>query len=131
MSDLATQSNEQLIDLYVDLSRQQGAAMEKEDTRKYNRLYDKVGAVRRELRKRGDDVRQKTLIPLLKRAPGESVLDYSSSQRRYNAAMDLMAIAPDLAKATLEELANSPLQDYRVHAGMAMLDLERGIWKPC
>jgi len=129
-NDLANLSNEQLIDAYIDLSRQQGVATRKEDIRKYNRLFDKVAAIERELRKRGDDVRKALLIPLLKLSSGESRIDYEAAQRRYNAAMELMAVAPDPAKATLEELAESALQDYVVRAGMALLNLERGRWKP-
>jgi Domain of unknown function (DUF2019) len=130
MSDLTTLSNQQLVDAYVELSRQQGAALLNEDTRKYNHLFDKVNAIYRELRKRGDDVRKAMLIPLLKRAPGESVIDYGTAQRRYNAAADLMGVAPDLAKPILEELANGALQDYCVRAGMDLLRYEKGAWKP-
>ena len=129
-NDLANLSNEQLIDAYIDLSRQQGLATEKDDTRKYNRLFDKVAAISRELRRRGDDVRKTMLIPLLKRSPSEATFDFKVAQRRYNAAMDLMAVAPEIAKPTLEELANGPLIDYRARAGGALLHLERGIWKP-
>jgi len=126
---LADLSNQQLIDEYVDLSRQQGAALEKDDTQKFNRLFDKFVPVREEIRRRGDEVR-KELIPLLKRSPDESRLDYGAAQRRRNAAFDLMAIVPDLAKATLEELAKSPLLDISARASLSLSNLEDGIWKP-
>ncbi len=123
-------TDQQLTDAYVELSRQQGEALLKEDTRKYNRPFDRVDAIGREHRKRGDDVRKTQLAPLHKLSSGESRIDWGTAQRRYNAAMDLMAVAPDLAKATLEGPAKGPLQDYVVRAGMSLLNLERGRWKP-
>ena len=127
MSDLSELSIDQLANVFTELSRQQGDAMQVEDTTRYNRLFRDLDAVRKELRRRGDDAR-KVLIPLLN--PQDSASPYQSAQVRLNAAVELKAIAPELAKAALQSLAAHGPRKYRGIAGMSLSFDDEGISKP-
>ena len=129
MSDLSALSKEQLAELFAELSREQGDAMQVEDTKRYNRLLDKLDAVKKEIRGRGDDAR-KVLIPLLEASARDSISPYQAAQTRFNAAVELKAVAPELAKATLQSLATHGPRKYRGMAGMSLSFDAEGISKP-
>jgi hypothetical protein len=125
MSDLTGLSNEQLVAAFVEFSHEQGAALKNEDTRSYNRLFDKLKPIEEELRKRGDEVR-KGLIPLLKATP-TSGLSYQDAQTRFNAAEELDSLVPALARATLRDIAVNGPRKYRGMAGMSISIREKGV----
>jgi len=129
MSDLSAFSKEQLAEMFAELSREQGAAMEVEDTKRYNRVLDKLDTVKKEMRRRGDDVR-KVLIPLLEAPARDAISPYQAAQTRFNAAVELKAVAPELAKATLQSLATHGPLKYRGMAGMSLWFDDQGISKP-
>jgi hypothetical protein len=127
MSDLS-KSNEELVAAFADLSRQQGAALETEDMRQHNRLFDKLRAIRDELRSRGAEA-QKLLIPLLEQGQQPS-LSYAAAQLRFNAAVGLKVVAPELAHATLESLSIRGPLTYRGMAGMSLSLMDQTTLKP-
>jgi hypothetical protein len=128
MSDLKGLSNEQLVAAFVALSHKQGMALKNENTRRYNRLFDELKPIEAELRERGDDARR-SLIPLLKATPN-SGLYYQDAQTRFNAAEELDSLVPELARATLRDIAANGPRKYRGMAGMSLSMREQGIYKP-
>lgn len=124
MSDLMALSNEQLADAFAEISRQQGEAMEDENTRKYSRLLKKLQTISAELRSRGADAR-KILVPLLKQGD-EPSWSYQAAQRRYNAAQELEAVVPELARTTLEEIASRGPSMYRLMARTSLRRTDEG-----
>jgi hypothetical protein len=129
MSKLSALSEEKLAEMFADLSRQQGTALENEDMTKYNKLYRELAIVAEELRSRGNDAR-KILVPLLAHSTKDPAWSYPAAQVRFNAAVHLKAVVPDIARATLEALSSSGPRKYRGMAGMSLSFDEQGISKP-
>jgi len=126
---LSALTNQQLAEKFAAISAQQGEAVRVEDTKKYNKLFDALQRVVNELRARGTDAR-KVLIPLLDAPTPEANWNYQTSQTRFNAAVELKALAPERAQATLEALASKGLRQFRGMAGMSLYYDEMGISKP-
>lgn len=129
MSDLSSLSNEELADRFVNLSRQQGKALESENTTKYNKLFAELHLVGEELRARGDEAR-KVLVPLLVAPVQEPAWSYQAAQVRFNAAVHLKAVVPELARSALEDLASKGPRKYRGMAGMSLSFDEQGVSRP-
>ncbi len=118
--ELDTLTDAQLVDRFTTLSLQQSDATEIDDNKTYTKLYHRLHAVAGVLRKRGLDARR-ALLPLLA---------HENAQVRLNAAHELLAIEPQRARATLEALAKFAPGPQRGSAGMALLALDRGEYKP-
>ena len=129
--DLNSQTNEQLVDMFADISRKLASELDVDDDGSaYNHSYKKLLAVKAILRARGPEARR-ALLPLL---------DYSKSPKpwgeaqnawvRYNAAHELLAVEPDRAYATLEALASSAPSYQRFKAKLTLDRLAEGFFKP-
>jgi hypothetical protein len=120
----------QLVKLFVEISIQQADALEINDVRTFTRLYWKLAAVRKTLRARGGESR-KTLLPLLKYPqPASPYFLHRTGQVRLNAAKELLAVAPQEARETLEHLAARGPMPQRGDAGMCLQFLADGVFKP-
>ncbi len=76
------------------------------DSRKANRAYDKLLALKRQLFEAGPDTARLVL----------TLLDDENIHVRYNAAFDALSLDPDLALSVLQELAAGPRSATRLDA---------------
>lgn len=113
-------SVEQLVQVFADLSVQQDMAMMAMLQGDINKLYWKIEAVQDELKSRPGDQRS-ALLPLY---------THKSMHVRLKAAHATLALAPQAARGQLEAIATSGWQPQAGHAGMSLLSLDRGIYKP-
>lgn len=111
---------EQLVQLFADLSVQQDMALISMLQSEVNRLYWKIEAVENELKSRSGDQRF-ALLPLF---------DHKNRQVRLKAAHATLAIAPQAARAQLKAIKESGWQPQALDAGMALWNLDRGVYKP-
>ena len=110
----------QLLDRYVEIALAQYEAIENEQYGKYNRLFDKMVEVDEELRARGPEARL-ALTTLYK---------HPNPQVRFNAAAETLAVAPRRARKVLEDIKARGEFPQAGDAGMMLLRLDRGIFKP-
>lgn len=113
-------SVEQLVQLFADLSVQQDMAMMAMLQGEINKLFWKIEAVEDELKARPGDQRS-ALLPLY---------NHKNMQVRLTAAHATLALQPQAARAQLEAIAASGWQPQAGDAGMSLLNLDRGIYKP-
>ena len=113
-------SVEQLVQLFADLSVQQDMAMMAMLQGDINRLYRKIEAVGDELKARPGDQRSVLL----------SLYNHKNMQVRLTAAYATLALEPRLGRVQLEAIAASGWQPQAGDAGMSLLSLDRGIYKP-
>lgn len=118
--DLRSLSEQQLIERFRQHALDQESALWDSNTRKYNRLYDKIKAIENELRARGPEAR-KTLLVLL---------DDPNLRVRYEAARRCLAISPERAMAALQTIVASHLMPVAGAAGMTLENLKSGRFKP-
>ncbi len=118
--ELDSLTEKELVERFTDLSLRQYDVLEIDDTRTYTKLSHRLRAVAGVLRKRGRDARR-ALLPLL---------DHKNAQARLNAVHQLLAIEPLRARATLEALAKIAPGPQRLPAGMALMRLDSGEYKP-
>lgn len=95
-----------IVAIFVALSREQGEALNRRETRKYNRIFDQILAIRQELESRAGDERN-ALIPLL---------DHMNLQVKMNAAFAVLPIAKEAAFATLKWVAESRYMPFAAYA---------------
>lgn len=112
-------SDSDLIAEFVKLAEQRGAANEDGDVPRSNRAARQMFSLDDIFRKRGRGVRS-LLLPLL---------DHRNEWVRYSAATRLLRIAPERARATIEQVA-AGVGPIAGDAGMTLYELDRGGWKP-
>ncbi len=117
---LDTLTNAQLVARFTTLSLQQYGATEIDDSKTYTKLFHRIHAIESVLRKRGVDARR-ALLPLLA---------HENAQVRLNAAHELLAIEPLRARAALDALSKSAPGPQMGRAGMALMRLDSGEYKP-
>lgn len=111
LSDL---SIDRLVELFAEIGVAQSKALDADDTAKYNRLFDKLMEVKRELKDRSGDQR-KALVTLY---------GYPNMQVRLSAAKATLAVVPQAARQAVEAIAAStwPPQCYDARMCLWMLD---------
>lgn len=87
---------------------------------KFNRLFDEMVAIEDELKRREGDQRRELL----------RLFDHPNAQVRLNAVKATLAVAPELAREKLERMAASREYPQAGDAGMTLISLDRGIFKP-
>lgn len=117
---LSNLSVEQLVNLFVELSVEQDMALLSNAQAKVNRLYWKINAINNELKSRPGDQRL-ALLPLY---------DHKNMQVRLKAVYATMALVPKAARSRLEAIAASGWMPQAGDAGMSLINLDRGIYKP-
>jgi hypothetical protein len=110
----------QLVDRFVSIALDQDQALLYSDIAKYNQLFKQMELVEEELKRRTGDQRQ-ALIRLY---------DHPNAQVRLKAAKATLAVAPEGARHLLEIIANSRKYPQAGDAGMSLVNLDRGIYKP-
>jgi hypothetical protein len=113
-------TNDELVQAFVRLAKQMGAAVLDSETRRFNRMFPGMQAIDRELRSRGRDARM-ALCPLL---------EDQDRFVRYYAAKKLLGLVPDRARTVIEDIAKIKYDALTFDAGMCLYALDEGIFKP-
>jgi len=117
---LRTMSVNALAELFTRFALQQDEAVLACDVKETNRLFWKLEEVEGELKSRPGDQRH-ALLPLL---------GHPNPQVQVKAAKATLAIAPAAARQVLETIAETCYGPQKLEAGMSLVNLDRGIYKP-
>lgn len=110
----------QLLERFTGIGIEQDQAILRDQHAKFNQLFDEMVAVEDELKAREGDQRRELL----------SLYTHPHAQVRLNAMKATLAVAPEIARRALQALAESREYPQAADAGMSLLNLERGIFKP-
>jgi len=111
---------DQLLARFAAIGIDQDKALLRNEIAKFNRLYDEMDAIENELKARDGDQRR-ALVGLY---------DHPNAQVRLNAIKATLAVSPEQARRMLNVMANSREYPQAGDAGMTLVNLERGIFKP-
>ncbi|BAT61229.1 hypothetical protein GJW-30_1_03786 [Variibacter gotjawalensis] len=117
---LPGQSNEQLVGYFIEIAVAQEYEQSYGSIAKYSRLFHQMQALVSELKSRTGDQRR-LLIDLHK---------HENWHVRYKAAKATLAVAPVESRQLLERIAASNHFPEAGEAGMTLVALDRGIYKP-
>lgn len=117
---LSDMTSEQLVTKYVEIGSAQSRALMLDEIAKFNRLFDSMVIVERELQRREGDQRRLLL----------ALYNHENAQVRLNAINSTLAIEPALGRRALEVLRESGEYPQSMDAGMAIFALDEGISKP-
>jgi hypothetical protein len=117
---LQAKSVDDLVELFTKYSLQQDEAVLAFDVKEANRLYDILKDIEDELKSRPGD-RRRALLPLF---------DHPNPQVQLKAAQATLAIAPAAARQVLEHIAKTCYGPQKLEAGMSIVNLDEGIYKP-
>ncbi len=117
---LKQKSVDELVARFVEIGVAQDKALLRNAISEFNRLFDEKTAILSELKSRHGDQRQVLL----------QLYDHPNMQVRLNAVKATLALAPQAARAKLQEIADSNQFPQAGDAGMSLLNLDRGIYKP-
>ena len=109
-----------LVERFAQIGVAQGKALLQGEHAKFSRLFDQMGDVSKELKSRDGDQRRALM----------ALYDYQDIQVRLKAATHTLAVAPVEARRLLQTIADSNWMPQAGHAGMALSNLDRGIFKP-
>jgi len=110
----------QLVEEFVAIGLAQYEANVGNDVSKYNKLFRKMSAIIAELGSRPGDERSAFL----------ALYEYPNLQVQLAAARATLALAPARARALIETIAASGDYTYAGDAGMCLVALDQGIFKP-
>jgi len=119
VSNLSILTDEQVVQRFEAVAIDQGDAVDRFQISKVNRLFDKLIALREELSRRGAN-RRLLLKPLL---------FHDNINVRLRAALTLLIIAPEEARAALQDLADLKIHQQSVDASMTLDSLDAGEFK--
>jgi hypothetical protein len=120
MSRLPELNVKQLVELFASICIDQDDALLRLDTARYNRLYEQMRKVEDELKGRSSDQRRAL----------EVLFHHRNLQVRLQAAQATLAVLPVAARKLLEKIAGSKKYPQAGDAGMSIVNLDRGIYKP-
>ncbi len=111
---------DQLLERMVGIGLAQDEAQLDDNYTRFNRLYDQMREVDRELRARGPQARLMLL----------QLYEHPNVQVRLNAAALTLGVAPKEARRALEAIAASQTYPQAGEAGMLIGGLDDGSFKP-
>lgn len=111
---------DQLVQRFIAFALDQDKALLRNEHAKFNRLFDQMEDVKRELKARDGDQRRALL----------RLYDHPNAQVRLKAVKATLAVAPERARRMLEIMAESREYPQAGDAGMTIDALDRGIFKP-
>jgi hypothetical protein len=118
--DLSGVSDNDLVRLFAENTREQDKALLVGQTAKYNRLFDRMKDIHDELKRRPGDQRR-MLIQLYK---------FPNMHVRLQAAKLTLAVAPLEARSQLQAIVDSKWFPQAGDAGMCLHNLDTGFYKP-
>lgn len=89
-------SNGELVERFTTMALEQDEALLMDEIGKYNKIYDQMEAVKKELKARAGDERR-LLLPLL---------EHRNAQVRLKAAIATLAIEPEAARNALQKIVD-------------------------
>ncbi|MBN8963286.1 MAG: DUF2019 domain-containing protein [Rhizobiales bacterium] len=110
----------ELVAKFIEIGTAQYRAVYVIDNSSYNRLYKAMEHVRAELKAMPGDQRR-ALLPLL---------SHPNVQVRLKAAHSVLALYPDQARKTLEDIRDSGIVPQNGEAASAIRRLEEGVYIP-
>jgi hypothetical protein len=110
--------SETLVDQFIALAIEHGIMIANDDTRRANRLFDKMALIEKELTARGD---RRMLLPLF---------EHADPWVRLISATKVFAEAPTAARQVLEDLKVSKTPLACFYAASTLRHLDEGIWVP-
>jgi ParB-like chromosome segregation protein Spo0J len=113
-------TEDQLVDFFIALALAQDKALLRNEYAKFNRLFDEMEAVEQELKGRLGDQRHALL----------RLYEHPNAQVRLKAVKATLAVAPVAGRRMLKIIAESREYPQAGEAGMSILNLDRGIFKP-
>ncbi len=111
---------EQLVEWFAAIALDQGEAILRDDNAKFARLFWQMEAVEGQLKARMGDQRRALL----------RLYHHPNAQVRLTAAKATLAVAPEAARRLLRTIADSREHPQAGDAGMSLVNLDRGIFKP-
>ena len=117
---LEEMNDDQLADRFSAIAIEQDRALLYSEIAKYNRLFDQMVGVQEELKSRPGDHRRVLL----------SLYEHPNWQVRLMAAHATLAVAPEAGRDLLQLIADSCHFPQAGDAGMALVNLDRGVYKP-
>jgi hypothetical protein len=109
-----------LVERFLAIAIDQDRAIFDEDNTRFNALYDQMQSVRDELRARPGDQRNAL----------RALLDHPNVQVRLKAAITTLALAPDISKRVLRQIADSNRLPQAADAGLILNGLRDGSYVP-
>jgi Domain of unknown function (DUF2019) len=110
----------QLVERFSAIALDQDKALLQSEYARFNRLFDQMEAVEQELKARPGDQRHGLL----------RLYEHPSAQVRLKAVKATLALAPAKGRRMLEVIAGSHEYPQAGEAGMSIVNLDRGIFKP-
>ncbi len=110
---------DQLIERFAAMALDQDRALLYSEIKKYNRLFALMELIEAELKRRPGDERRALL----------RLYDHPNKQVRLQAAQASLAVAPEAARSVIEAIAAGKGPQAGA-AGMTLINLDRGIFKP-
>jgi len=111
---------EELVERFISITLEQDDALLTNELARFNRLFGEMEEVKSELKTRDGDQRR-ALLPLY---------DHPNAQVRLKAVKATLAVAPEAARHMLEVIARPGEYPQAGEAGMSLLNLKDGIFKP-
>lgn len=113
-------SVDQLLERFTAIALEQDQALLMDEIARFNKLFDQMDAVKKELKSRSGDQRRALL----------ALYDHPNIQVRLKAAVGTLAVEPESARKLLQTIAESREYPQAADAGMTLGELDRGIFKP-
>jgi hypothetical protein len=117
---IQSMSVSELVEQFAELSLSQFDAELHSDIAKENKIVRRTMAIAEELKSRPGDQRSALL----------RLYEHSNVQVRLNAARLTLAVAPEAARQTLEDIENSKEYPQAMDAGMCLWVLDEGMFTP-
>jgi hypothetical protein len=111
---------EQLVERFTAIAVDQYKALQSHEIARFNRLFDRMDAVKQELKARDGDQRRALL----------SLYDHPNPQVRLKAAVATLAVSPEKATSVLKEIAATHNDVQGLDARQTLRCLDSGIFKP-
>lgn len=118
--DFSKMTEEQLVECFAEIALQEDIALLNNEIAKFNKLFEQMDLVEQELKGRHGDQRRSLL----------RLYDHPNAQVRLKAAKRTLAVAPQDARQMLESIASSRKFPQAGEAGMTLINLDRGVFKP-
>lgn len=118
--NLEAMSIDDLVQRFASIGVAQDGALLDGRIGEFNRLFEAMGQVSQELKRRQGDQRRALLV----------LFGFPNMQVRLKAAIHALAVAPVEARRQIEEIAASQWYPQAGDAGMSLINLDNGIFKP-
>jgi hypothetical protein len=120
MKRISEMTTEQLVERFTAIALDQYTALQGYDAARYNRLFDRMDAIKQELKARDGDQRCALL----------SLYEHPNAQVRFKTAVATLAVVPEQARTVLKEIAATHNDVQGLDARMTLRQLDIGAFKP-